>query len=220
MSAPRPHRDATAIEIAIGRSPDACACVGRRRDGGQGLGISVPSDVVSGQWSVSQTSEIRNQKSDVGAAVELPHQPVQLPHQAAAASPEPLIPPIIIDTSTPGPAPLVSTFFAPGGWGFSYAAATVITVMLVLGAWVYKVSLHGEVAMGPPAPLHIDRPPQPVFVGRITGTADCRWADPQDAPIAAVPLGRQYELASGLMEISYDTGAKVILEGPCTYEVE
>ena len=28
-----------------------------------------------------------------------------------------------------------------------------------------------------------------------------------------VPLGRKYALASGLMEISYDTGTKVILEG-------
>ena len=34
-------------------------------------------------------------------------------------------------------------------------------------------------------------------------------------------LGRQaIALASGLMEITYDTGAKVILQGPVTYEVE
>ena len=51
--------------------------------------------------------------------------------------------------------------------------------------------------------------------------ADCRWADPQDRPPQrAVPLGRKYELASGLMEITYQTGAKVILQGPCTYEVD
>ena len=37
---------------------------------------------------------------------------------------------------------------------------------------------------------------------------------------SCVPLGRKYELASGLMEITYDTGAKVILQGPVTYEVE
>ena len=35
-----------------------------------------------------------------------------------------------------------------------------------------------------------------------------------------VPLGRKYALASGFLEITYDTGAKVILQGPCTYEVE
>ena len=33
-------------------------------------------------------------------------------------------------------------------------------------------------------------------------------------------LGDRFALASGLMEITYDTGAKVILQGPVTYEVE
>ena len=48
---------------------------------------------------------------------------------------------------------------------------------------------------------------------------DCKWAGTAfDSP--DVPLGRKYELASGLMEITYDTGAKVILQGPVTYEVE
>ena len=35
-----------------------------------------------------------------------------------------------------------------------------------------------------------------------------------------VSLGDTFALASGLMEITYDTGAKVILQGPVTYEVE
>ena len=48
---------------------------------------------------------------------------------------------------------------------------------------------------------------------------DCKWAGTAfDAP--GVPLGRKYELASGLVEITYDTGAKIILQGPVTYEVE
>jgi hypothetical protein len=37
---------------------------------------------------------------------------------------------------------------------------------------------------------------------------------------AKVLLGDKYDLASGLMEITYDTGAKVILQGPTTYVVE
>jgi hypothetical protein len=61
-----------------------------------------------------------------------------------------------------------------------------------------------------------------VFVGRVTGTVDCRWSDSKTGTgdYAYVPLGRKYALASGLMEITYDTGATVILEGPCTYTVE
>ena len=39
-------------------------------------------------------------------------------------------------------------------------------------------------------------------------------------PQSLVHLGDTFALASGLMEITYDTGAKVILQGPVTYEVE
>ena len=44
---------------------------------------------------------------------------------------------------------------------------------------------------------------------------------PKTAPRnETVPLGRKYEFVSGLMEIAYQSGAKVILQGPCTYEVD
>ena len=61
--------------------------------------------------------------------------------------------------------------------------------------------------------------PKTELVGRITGMVDCKWAGTAfDSP--ACSFGKKYELASGLMEITYDTGAKVILQGPVTYEVE
>ena len=64
--------------------------------------------------------------------------------------------------------------------------------------------------------------PKMELVGRITGMVDCKWADESTVAFngAHVPLGRKYALASGLMEITYDTRAKVILQGPVTYEVE
>ncbi len=64
--------------------------------------------------------------------------------------------------------------------------------------------------------------PEMVFVGRITGMKNCRWSDPQTQSYmgSSVPLGRKYSLSSGLMEITFNNGAKVILEGPATYEVE
>jgi hypothetical protein len=59
------------------------------------------------------------------------------------------------------------------------------------------------------------------IVARITGMVDCRWANPNEAPFGPnVVLGRKYALASGLMELTYDSGARVILQGPCSYEVE
>ena len=39
-------------------------------------------------------------------------------------------------------------------------------------------------------------------------------------PQSLVSLGDKFTLASGLMEITYHTGAKVILQGPVTYSVE
>ena len=39
-------------------------------------------------------------------------------------------------------------------------------------------------------------------------------------PKSLVALDDKFVLASGLMEITYNTGAKVILQGPVTYQVE
>ena len=39
-------------------------------------------------------------------------------------------------------------------------------------------------------------------------------------PQSLVSLGDTFALAAGLMEITYDTGARVILQGPVTYEAE
>ncbi len=127
-------------------------------------------------------------------------------------------PPIVIRTSPTLPTPFTFDSFV-GSPLFSYMAATVIMGVGLLVFWAWKVSLHDEVATYPRAePSPVVREMEPV--GRISGMADCRWADSQDAPSAAVPLGRKYELASGLVEITYQTGAKVILQGPCTYEID
>jgi hypothetical protein len=51
---------------------------------------------------------------------------------------------------------------------------------------------------------------------------DCRWTGPDEKASNGdrVQHGQKYSLASGLMEITYNTGAIVILQGPVTYEVE
>ena len=104
-----------------------------------------------------------------------------------------------------------------GGWLFSYAAATVITGMAILGAWVYKVShdcriatvrnsrgltapgrasCSGDVTPAEEPSLSAGSRARPIAAGPIPKTA------PRSA---AVPLGRKYALASGLMEITYQT---------------
>jgi hypothetical protein len=133
--------------------------------------------------------------------------------------------PVLLDT----PASPHSVFSVPlGGFLFSYAVAAVIVAAGILLGWAYHVSIpqpnRPEIAQQPPRPeTPPQRPePEPVFVARITGSVDCRWVDPRTAPpgFDRIAAGRKFDLASGLLEITYDTGAKVILEGPSTYEVE
>ena len=109
------------------------------------------------------------------------------------------------------------------GWPVAYLIATVIfAIGAVIGAFTY-VSHPVQVAERLPAVVNgravIEQ--QTEFVGRITGMVDCKWADSSMAPVSGrVSMGQEYSLTSGLMEITYDTGAKVVLQGPVTYEVE
>ncbi len=151
----------------------------------------------------------------VGAAVELPH---QLDLEPRTPSPEPPFPSL---STTNYPLP-TSDFV--GSWAFSYMVATVIMGVTILGFWAYKITHHQHIAEAPSQSVPSDVRQEMVFVGRITGMVDVKWSDdPHYLPppgFAHVPLGRKYKLDSGLMQITYDSGAKVILQGPCTYEVE
>ena len=150
---------------------------------------------------------------DVGAAVGLPPHP-----ESRVPSPES---PLHFHPLSPLPSPLSPPFV--GGPVFSYMVATVILGVMLLGAWAYTITHYRQAVhnSSPVRPFGV-RTPEIVFVGRVTGMKDCRWADPttQTYTGASVPLGRQYALSAGLMEITYSTGATVILEGPCTYQVE
>ncbi len=188
--------------------------------------MALVANLLDSLGDVHPSSFVPHPSESVGAAVERVGAAVELPHQLDAASPEALIPPIIIDSSPTIHYPLSTIGSSLGGWLLSYAVATVLTGAAILGAWFYKVS-HDYAINGPWSPSmaviqHEKQPePKPQTVGRISALADCRWADTGPAPAgSAIPLGGKYALASGLMEIAYDSGAKVILQGPCTYEVD
>ena len=110
------------------------------------------------------------------------------------------------------------------GWAAAYLVATVIFgIGLAIGA-ITHVSQPTQVASHVPA---TEKAPSPndramEVVGRITGMADCRWGDLRTKAVNGgdVPLGSRYVLASGLMQITYNTGSTVLLQGPVTYEVE
>ena len=105
---------------------------------------------------------------------------------------------------------------------FSLLIATLLTGFGLWCASMVYVSRPEKIAKDSSQPVKSDSDPTMEIVGKITGMVDCKWADLQTETFngANVLLGRKYALASGLMEITYDTGAKVILQGPVTYEVE
>jgi hypothetical protein len=112
----------------------------------------------------------------------------------------------------------------------SYAIAVLMLAGGILGAWAWKVSdTQDAAARGQSSPLLAAQPLESgalpagtaaAIVGRITAMVDCRWSDPRAAATdgAAVPLGRTYALASGILEIRYRSGPDVIVEGPALYE--
>jgi hypothetical protein len=111
--------------------------------------------------------------------------------------------------------------FFSSGWPLAYLiAAVVLSIGMLVGAFTH-VSQPVQVAGTDSAPaLPLNEPP--ADVGRVAAMADCRWAT-AGVPLRvgdAVPIGQKIKLESGLLEVAYNTGAKVILQGHITYEVD
>ena len=137
-------------------------------------------------------------------------------------------------TSFPSPAAtfLSSTLHGtlgcfPEGMPLAYLIATVVTGLgILIASHVYMSGPEQIAHTSPPATVVVE----PAPVGRITGMVECKWEKEgsgfrvQGSEAAThrslVALSDKFALASGLMEITYDTGAKVILQGPVTYQVE
>jgi hypothetical protein len=112
--------------------------------------------------------------------------------------------------------------YFPSGWPVAYLVATLIfAIGLLVGARVY-VSQPGQYAITrSPSVVPVVKPTME-SVGRINGIVDCRWATGSAPPLAneVVSLGRDFKIESGIVEIGYNTGARVILQGPVSYVVE
>jgi hypothetical protein len=138
-----------------------------------------------------------------------------------SAPPRPII---IVQTDSAVPAPSFSLHSFIGTSLFSYAVATVLMAAAMLIAWEWKTPSYDDLADSLPRRMSPTIRPatDPATVGRITGTADCQWAAGGTAADEgeSVRIGRRYALAAGFLELTYNTGAKVILQGPATYEVE
>jgi hypothetical protein len=171
----------------------------------------------SGQWQSTCCRRVECRELRVESEGELPDS-----SDSRIATPE--IPVINLQIPT-----LNSRFSTLNSWTLSYSVATVLLAIFLLGAWSYTIthpdadSLATSNSRGATHSRSAEKAPAEfTFVGHVSGMVDCQWSDDATAtsPGAAVALNRRYALKAGLMEITYDSGAKVILQGPCEYTVE
>ena len=95
-------------------------------------------------------------------------------------------------------------------WSASLAAATCLILGFV--SWHAIRLNHQEAA----ADLKTDE-----FVARLTGSKECQW-NTQATPLrpdSFVRKGQRLELIRGFAEITFDSGAQVVLEGPASLDV-
>jgi len=144
------------------------------------------------------------------------------PSDGCSCPPSQLASPVSLFLDAPSPFAVGSSFV--GSWVFSNLFSLLVVGLGLCGAWMYQIDIPHPLAHNSQKTISQKtiETGDLKFVGRVTGVADVKWSDQQTATVmgANVPLGRQYALASGLLEITYRTGAKVILEGPASYVVE
>ena len=105
---------------------------------------------------------------------------------------------------------------------FACMVATAVLAVMLLGAWLYKISIPEPPAVEQSHSIATLDTPLPAIVGRVTGLHECRWGDADAETFRGAPvrIDSKYSLDAGLLEITYSTGARVILEGPCEYVID
>jgi ferric-dicitrate binding protein FerR (iron transport regulator) len=100
----------------------------------------------------------------------------------------------------------------------------------VVRAWWIFASLAAAAAvvlvlwLDQPSPNLVSSPaaaPGKEFVAQLTGAKDCEWVNAASAvqPGAQLLKGQRIALAKGYAEITFDSGAQVVLEGPVSLDV-
>lgn len=102
--------------------------------------------------------------------------------------------------------------------GWLAVAAALLGVSAVSSWLTYSIATNGrpsvEVASAPATT-------GAKSVARITATRNCSWADGTEVGYGArLKTGQRLSLATGLIEITFDDGAVVVLEGPAKFDVD
>lgn len=103
----------------------------------------------------------------------------------------------------------------------AFATLTLLVCLAVQLVWEWRLSDDRELAAGQPSGILSARERVLTGVGHVSGMTDCQWADGSRSPgfFDRVEIGQRFDLNAGLLEITYDSGFKAILQGPVEYEV-
>ena len=101
------------------------------------------------------------------------------------------------------------------------AIAAALIGVAAVSSWVTYAVTRGrltnapEVAQAPAVDI-------PTDVARITATRNCMWAETAKnlGFGSRLTSGERLDLANGLVEITFNDGAVVVLEGPATFDVD
>jgi hypothetical protein len=121
------------------------------------------------------------------------------------------------------PSTSLPSFF--GGALFPYVVATLLIGLGLLLAWAWNAPLRQHDSpiarqMSPEATATAGPGSKPI--GKVTKADHCTWwGHPSHSAKLGDPVtvGHKYALQTGALEITYDSGAVIILHGHCAYEI-
>ena len=84
---------------------------------------------------------------------------------------------------------------------FACMVATVVLAVMLLGAWLYKISIPELPAVERSRSIATLDTPLPAIVGRVTGLHECRWGDADTETFLGAPvrIDSKYSLDAGLL---------------------
>ena len=96
------------------------------------------------------------------------------------------------------------------GWS-RWVAPLAAAAAVLFGVWIARIFL------GPNQPQPAEEPPE--AVAHLSGSKDCKWIGAVPASGDELVRGRHLELESGFAEVTFDSGAQLMLTGPATLDL-
>jgi hypothetical protein len=112
------------------------------------------------------------------------------------------------------------------GMATAYPAIAYLVVGVIFAAGLLAATAW-KTPRGPAPPLATLQvvksvaPPRPI-VAKITRVDGCRWADPENVVTAGEPVapGRLFNLKSGVLEVTYGIGVRVVVQGEANFAID